>query len=186
MEGILTIYEFYRSGRSRLFLRARNLITTAGLAYYGQRMGGGTPAQFVDSAGDFNGVFVLGAPGSSPSASSTFTVFTTGGAGSHIAASLLAPDSGYPKTDDDGTNPESSTGLAPLSASTAKLEQCVTYVRTYGVGVLGTQTVRAAAITVPSPTTGSPLLAFTMFSPVQSVSSSAGYRLVWNHFLQGS
>lgn len=186
MHGFLTIYEFDRAGRSRLWLRQKNIITTAGLAYYAARMGGGTPANFVDGSGDFDGVLVLGsaftipAPGV-PSLTSTYAQIT-----SPIAASIGAPDSGYPKTADDGTNPESATGLAPLTASSPKLAQCVTYAKTYAVGALGAVQVRGAVITNPSPGASEPLLAFTLISPAQVTSASNGYRLVWNHFFQGS
>lgn len=181
MLGTVSLYEILPDGSERPACRSRNLITAAGLAYYAQRMGGGTPAAFVDGSGDFDGVIVLASAfASTPNATSVYSVLTP------IAASIGAPTSGYPLTGDTGTNHESSATLAPLTGSTDKLDQCVTFTKVYAAGVLGVVQVRGAVITDPSPTASSPLLAVTLFSPAQVTSASSGYRFVWNHFLQGT
>lgn len=148
-------------GTKRVFW-ADNIVTDAGDIWYAQKVNGETPSN------NFN-TMVLG-NGAAPTWGKTSNYGTLTGA---IAGSAKVVASGYPRRAD--TDPDN-TGAG---------QKVITWTFQWGAADFSATGINQAVITVPSPTSTSPILTGFNFSSAFDKTSSDTLKVIVNHTLQG-
>lgn len=168
MHGQICAVLRHADGTREVFI-GKNIITDAGDRYYAERAANQIPAQFVDTAGVFTGILGL-ATAATVGKDSDYADITA-----LVASSSFAPDSGYPKTnDDDADNP----GTIAVDV--------VTYRRSYTTAQANATNISHAFITEANPVTASPLISVAAFGAPFTKTSSDTLKLYVNHTFLGS
>lgn len=142
-----------------------NLVTDAGEIAYAQKAAGETPTNDFWSA---NQRFSIrdNASALTPAETDTYTVFSN-----PIPSSVKTRTGGYPKTNDTGD--ADNTGDSPQAVSWA-----VSYLTTEANG---SNLSGLVIVAIASPTTGTPLLNHSVFSPVFAKASTDTLKVFVNH-----
>lgn len=163
----------YRDGELLRRAEVSNLVTTAGANYFAQRAAGvAVPDNFTDADGVFDAIGELYQnDGTTPAAG-----HNRSDAGTAIATSQKAPDSGYPKLNDTDT------------ANTGKGTNVLTVKWTYGTSE-GNGAVDAIILTNPSPGASEPILAYAQGLAALLGASKTGSDIAviyWNFTFAGT
>ena len=142
-----------------------NLVTDAGEIAYAQKAAGESPTNDFWSANQRFQVRDNATP-LTPAEGDTYTVFSNA-----VAGSLKTRTSGYPKTNDTG-DPDN-TG-----DSTQAVSWAVNYLTT---DFTATNVSGLVIVAIASPTTGTPLLNHSVFSPVFAKASTDTLKVFVNH-----
>jgi hypothetical protein len=182
VQGYLCIVQHLPEG-DRVSI-VKNRMCTAGDLYYSRRMALGTPQNFVDTGGDFNGRLYLMSSlntGNTPNTAGGKT-FTAGQVAAFVGPSGgKDPDSGYPRINDpDSGNPQ---------AASLDLARTITYKFSYAAGdIVGL--IRFGAIFKPGlafpADDGAPAMCFQQaVEGVIAPAETAPVTCWWNHVFTG-
>lgn len=160
--GKVNVVIVLRRGDGSIVRRfAKNIVTNAGDVWYAQRACGETPTN------NFN-TMVLG-NGTQPTWSKTSTYSTLAGA---ISGSTKTVSSGYPKTND--TDPDNGGGGADV----------VTWKFAWAKTDFSANGINQAVITIPSPSSGSPILTGFNMTPFDKTNNDT-LTIFVNHSIEG-
>lgn len=162
IKGRVTFVLESRDGKSKQIIETDNIVTNAGDTHYAQRAGGETPTNAFQT-----GRMVLGTSGNAPGKGSLYSDIT-----SVVSGSVKAFDATYPKSNDNDTD------------NTGANVDSLTYRTSYLTSEANAVSIDRIAITVASPSGGSPLLMYAVVTPFTKTSNDT-LKVFVNHNFNG-